>query len=140
MSGIPNPPAVKYLEREIDDLAHEFYRRLEQGELATTRCEGCRETSFPPRSRCPSCGGSAHWVTLPGQGRLHAFTTQERALRFTAPSVLALAEFGDAVVPGIVEERYETLSIGQPVEVDRRPEPETGLTLLRFVPVAPGNG
>jgi uncharacterized OB-fold protein len=134
----PGPPhPAKYLHREMDEAAREFYRRLEQdGRPATTRCEPCGRTTFPPRMRCPRCGGDQTWVELPRRGRLHAFTTQEGALRFRAPAVLALAELGDVVVPGIVNAPYEALRIGQAVAVHPHPEPETGLTLLRFEPAA----
>jgi uncharacterized OB-fold protein len=125
---------VKHLEREFDEAAREFYDRLARGELATTRCEACAKTSFPARSRCPACGGEQTWVDLPRTGRLHAFTTQEVSLRFRAPAVLALAEVGEVVLPGIAEAPYEELSIGQEVRVELRPEPETGLTLLAFLP------
>jgi uncharacterized OB-fold protein len=134
MSGPPQPHPAKYLRREMDDTAREFYRRLEAGTLSTTRCERCKRTSFPPRPCCPVCRETEHWVELPTRGRLFAFTTQETALRFRAPVVLALAEIGDALVPGIVERPYEELRIGAEVEVTTRREPETGLTLLGFDP------
>jgi uncharacterized OB-fold protein len=134
MNGPPAPHPAKYLRRFRGNAA-EFYRRLEEtGHPATTRCHACAMTSFPPRSHCARCGGSQEWVELPLEGRLHAFTTQETAVRFRAPAVLALAELGDAVVPGIVERSYEALSIGQQITVQARPEPETGLTLLTFEP------
>ena len=136
MNGFSLPPAVKYLTREMDDLAREFYRRLgDDGVLATTRCDRCDQSSFPPRARCVHCGSSQRWVPLPESGRLYAFTTQERALRFQAPWVLALAEFGDVVVPGVVDQRYEALSIGQAVTAAGKQEPDTGLTLVRFKPL-----
>ena len=135
MTVPPPPPAVKHLAREMDDVAREFYRRWsEDGVLATTRCERCAETRFPPRSHCGRCGASQVWVTLPATGRLHAFTTQEGALRFAAPWVLALAEVGDVTIPGVVEQPYESLHIGQEVGVAPHPEPDTGLTLVRFEP------
>lgn len=70
------------------------------------------------------------------QGRLHAFTLQETALRFAAPAVLALAELGDAVVPGVVNAPYAELRIGQPITARPFSEPESGLTLLEFLPAA----
>ena len=124
---------------EMDDAAREFYRRLsEEGRLATTRCEPCTRTSFPPRARCPACGASQTWVELPRHGRLYAFTTQETAIRLGAPAVLALIELGDVVVPGIAHAVYDQLKIGQAGEVELHPEPETGLTLLEFRPTASG--
>jgi len=125
--------AAKYLLRDMHPAAREFYRRLaEEGQLATTRCERCAQTRFPPLERCPICGGQTTWLELPREGRLYAFTTQETALRFRAPAVLALAEVGEVVVPGIASEPYAELSIGQRVRVEPMPEPDTGLTLLEF--------
>jgi uncharacterized OB-fold protein len=138
VSGPPPPSPSKYLVRDMDPAAREFYRRLgEDGSLATTRCERCERTSFPPLLRCPACGGDQQWVELPRTGRLHAFTRMETAARFRAPAVLALAELGEVVLPGIVDAPYESLAIGQEVHVELRPEPETGLTLLAFAPPGP---
>lgn len=135
MNGPPPAPPVKYLAREMDPAAREFYRRLsEDGQLATTHCPRCRASTFPPRPRCPDCGADQDWRELPRSGRLHAFTTQESALRFTAPTVLALVELGGVIVPGVVEAPYERLRIGEQVEAQPRLEPETGLTLIGFVP------
>jgi uncharacterized protein len=135
--GPAAPSPAKWLTREMDGAAREFYRRLsDAGQVATTRCERCARTSFPPRERCPACGASQTWVELPREGRLYAFTTQETAVRFREPAVLALVELGEALVPGIVEAAYEELRIGQEVRVEPRSEPETGLTLLEFRPTA----
>jgi uncharacterized OB-fold protein len=132
----PPPAPSKYLVRDMDPAGREFYRRLaEEASVATTRCAHCRRTDFPPRLRCPTCGEPLEWVKLPLRGRLYAFTTQETAARFRAPAVLALAELGEAVLPGIVDAPYESLAIGQEVRVELRREPETGLTLLAFEPV-----
>jgi uncharacterized OB-fold protein len=131
--GAPAPG--KYLLRELGTAGTEFYRRLaETGEVATTRCEDCQRTSFPPRERCPACGQELSWVSLPSDGHLYAFTTQEAAIRFRAPDVLALAQVGEVVLPGIALAPYSELRIGQPVSLEPMPEPETGLTLLAFRP------
>ncbi len=133
MSGLPHPGPAKYLLRDMDPAAREFYRRLaEDAAIATTRCESCKRTRFPPRLRCPECGGPQVWVELPARGRLYAFTTQETAARFRAPAVLALVELGDAVLPGIVKAPFESLMIGDGVQAGLQVEPETGLTLLTF--------
>jgi uncharacterized OB-fold protein len=125
---------AKYLVRELDDVACEFYRLLgEDRRLATTRCERCGVTSFPPRGRCPRCGELPSWVDLPRDGVLYAFTTQETALRFAAPAVLAIAQLGDVSVPGIVRAPYSELRIRERVSVQLVPDADTGLTLLEFV-------
>lgn len=119
--------------------AREYYRRLARGQLATTFCTGCGQTTFPPRRYCLRCAREQVWIGLPLHGTLHAFTTQETALRFSTPAVLALAELGDAIVPGICEGRHESLAIGQPILVEIRAEPETGLKLLAFIPKRPSS-
>jgi uncharacterized OB-fold protein len=133
----PAPPdPAKYLRREMDDVAREFYRRLaDEGRLSTTRCASCGHTSFPPRHRCATCGDREQWHDLPLRGRLFAFTTQETALRYRAPDVLALARISTVLVPGVVEAPYESLRVGQEIDVALRREPDTGLTLLLFEPV-----
>lgn len=126
------PGPGKYVRRELDSVALEFYRRLGRGQLATTVCMTCGTTSFPPRRRCPRCDTEQRWVELPRRGTLHAFTTQETALRFSAPVVLALAELGEAILPGVCESSYDELSIGQMVQIEIRAEPDTGLAILVF--------
>ena len=132
MSGPASPAPAKWIERELTPVAREFYRRLAERRPATTRCEPCGRTDFPPRERCPECDAEEAWVELPLEGRLHAFTTQETAVRFGAPAVLALAEVGEVVVPGVVEAPYEALAVGDCVRVEPRDEPDTGLTLIGF--------
>jgi uncharacterized OB-fold protein len=131
MTLVPPEPG-KHLDRERDSTAEEFYRRLAKGRLATTRCGACGVIRFPPRSRCSACGTRMAWVDLPSRGRLHAFTTQETALRFGAPLVLALAEVGPVVVPGLVHAPFETLEIDQEVDVRTESVDALGLHVCRF--------
>jgi uncharacterized OB-fold protein len=130
--ALPGPSPAKYVERAMDAAAREFYGRLADGRPpATTRCSACAETRFPPLARCPACDGEVEWVELPRRGSLYAFTTQEAAIRFPAPAVLALVQLGDVVVPAIAGAGYDELEIGDEVEVEPMPEPDLGLTLLR---------
>jgi uncharacterized protein len=122
----------KQLDRDRDAMAREFYRRLENGTAATTRCRACGTTRFPPRERCAQCDAETEWVDLPREGTLHAFTTQERALRFGAPAVLALVALGDAVVPGILDGPIEELAIGDEVSLEPERVDDLGLSVCRF--------
>jgi uncharacterized OB-fold protein len=122
----------KHLDRDRDAMAREFYRRLENGTAATTRCRQCGTTRFPPRERCATCDAQTEWVDLPREGTLHAFTTQERALRFGAPAVLALVALGDVVVPGILDGPIEELAIGDEVALKPERVDELGLSVCRF--------
>jgi hypothetical protein len=125
-------PNLKYVLREMPATAREFYERLDHGELATTRCRSCAQLRFPPRTRCPACGGKTSWEPISGDGRVYAFTQQERGLAFTAPDVIGIVELQEGVrVFGVFEQAIERLTIGAPVEVVPRHEP-AGLTLLMF--------
>ncbi len=127
-------PDLKYVLREMGAAAREFYRRLDQGELATTYCASCEELRFPPRERCASCGEATGWRPLSGRGALHAFTQQERGLRFTAPHVLGVVDLEEGVrVFGLLDAPFESLAIGQPVEA-RPLRDVAGITLLAFRP------
>ena len=74
---------------------HEFYARLAQGRLATTRCTACGTRAWPPRGFCGECASDAfEWVELSGDGVVHAFTVQETGLPagFEAPRVFAIVK------------------------------------------------
>jgi uncharacterized OB-fold protein len=73
----------------------EFYRRLGEGRLCTTRCAGCGRTSWPPRGFCPDCAsGEFAWVDLASEGTVHAFTVQDAGLPagFEGPRVFAIVK------------------------------------------------
>jgi uncharacterized OB-fold protein len=128
----PTDPGLKYILRDLGPPAREFYRRLEDGELATSFCTSCDRHVFPPRRRCVRCSGPLEWKALSGRGTVYAFTQQERGLRFTAPDVVGIAELEEKVrVFGVFEDAYETLAVGLPIEVRLRRD-VAGLTLLGF--------
>ena len=135
MSDATSPKGSKHLHRLGDPTAREYQRRLAStGRPAATRCATCGALRFPPLARCPECGTETEWLVLPARGSLHAFTTQETSLRFRTPTVLALAEIAGVVVPGIIEEAISKLRIGEQVDVEVREEPETGMSIIIFIP------
>jgi uncharacterized OB-fold protein len=123
---------LKYVLREMGSAAREFYRRLDVGELATTFCARCGSFRFPPRERCPVCRERSTWRELSRRGSVYAFTQQERGLRFTTPDVVGIAELEEGVrVFGVFEASFESLAVGQPLDVHLRPD-AAWLTLLAF--------
>jgi uncharacterized OB-fold protein len=100
---------------------HEFYARLGQGRLSTTRCAGCHRTAWPPRGFCPECGGDEFgWVDLPSEGTVHAFTVQETGLPagFAGPRVFAVVKVGGhRVFTVLLESDPARLAIGKPVRL-----------------------
>jgi uncharacterized protein len=123
---------LKYVLREMGPAAREYYRRLDEGSLSTTWCDECERPFYPPRERCPDCGGAVAWRELSGRGSIYAFTQQERGLRFIAPDVIGIVELEEGVrVFGLFEEAFDRLAIGAAVDVVLRPD-DAGLTLLVF--------
>ncbi len=130
------------LEGADHNKLHEFYRRLAEGRLATTRCTGCDHVAWPPRGFCGECAGDRfEWVDLPAEGTLHAFTAQDTGLPagFEGPRVFAIVKVGGhrvfAVVIGADPAR---LAIGQRVRLQPlkvADEPRGGARWLpAFVP------
>lgn len=98
---------------------HEFYARLGQGVLTTTRCTRCGRAAWPPRGFCPECTSDEFaWVELPGEGTVHAFTVQETGLPagFTGPRVFAVVTVGaHRVFSVLVDADPARVTIGQRV-------------------------
>ena len=84
---------------------HEFYARLAEGRLVTTRCSACGTTAWPPRGFCGECASDAFtWVDLPREGTIHAFTVQDTGLPagFDGPRVFAIIKLHGLRVFAIV--------------------------------------
>jgi uncharacterized OB-fold protein len=119
------------LESAEDTKLHDFYTRLGQGRLSTTRCTGCGRVDWPPRGFCPDCAGDAfEWVDLPDEGTVHAFTVQDTGLPagFTGPRVFAIVKVGPHRVFSILLDADPArVTIGQrvrlrPLAVDPDPK------------------
>lgn len=100
---------------------HEFYARLAQGKLATTRCSSCGTTAWPPRGFCGECASDAFtWVELPSEGTIHAYTVQDTGLPagFEGPRVFAIVKVDGLRVFAVVTDADPgTLKIGQRVRL-----------------------
>ena len=99
----------------------EHYKRLkETGALHGTQCGGCESITFPPRSFCPECrSDDVTWVPIGEGATLYAFTTQQRALRFTAPAVIGIVEVPNVgLMMAPIKGRLEDLTLGQPLTME----------------------
>ena len=100
---------------------HEFYTRLGQGRLSTTRCARCGRVAWPPRGFCPACASDEFsWADLPGEGTVHAFTLQETGLPagFAGPRVFAVVAVGEhRIFTILVDADPDGVTIGQRVRL-----------------------
>lgn len=98
-----------------------WFDRLRSGRLSFLRCGVCASAVFPPRPRCPECGGSAlDWEDASGRGVVYSFTVQRRRTRpdMPEPSVMALVDLVEG--PRLltrVETEPATVRIGMDVMV-----------------------
>jgi uncharacterized OB-fold protein len=97
----------------------EFYARLAEGRLVTTRCADCRRTAWPPRGFCGECASDrVEWVELSRDGVVHAFTVQDTGLPagFEGPRVFAIVKVdGHAVFTILVDTDPARVAVGQRV-------------------------
>jgi len=100
---------------------HEFYARLGEGRLVTTRCTTCGTTAWPPRGFCGECASDTFtWVELPHEGTIHAFTVQDTGLPagFDGPRVFAIVKLHGLRIFAIVTGADPTaVAIGQRVRL-----------------------
>ena len=99
----------------------EFYRRLGEGTLSTTRCVTCGRASWPPRGFCGECASDRfEWVELAAEGIVHAFTVQEAGLPagFDGPRVFAIVALdGHRIFSIVVDADPARVAIGQRVRL-----------------------
>jgi uncharacterized OB-fold protein len=110
------------LESPDQNRLAEFYARLGEGRLVTTRCTGCGRVAWPPRGFCPDCRADTHdWVDLAAEGVVHAFTVQEAGLPagFDGPRVFAIVTVGGhRIFTVLTGADPATVAIGQRVRLD----------------------
>ncbi len=124
------------LDHHDDGATKEYYLRLrERRRFFTTQCTTCAKVAYPPRPHCPGCfSGAVEWIDVGDDAVLHAFTTQQRGLRFVAPDVVGVVE-----IPGVgrvvtrIDAPFEALSIGMAMRF-RALEVAPDLVVHSYVP------
>jgi len=110
---------VDYLHSYAQDSP--FFVGLTKGKLMGSHCTGCGRRYATPRGHCMECGEPTEWVELPGEGRVHTFTTchfgGEAFLKET-PFTLIMVEF-DGVdtlfLSRLIGAEPKEVKIGMPV-------------------------
>jgi uncharacterized OB-fold protein len=103
------------------EFTRHFWTALAKGRFETTRCEDCRQLSFPPKQFCPHCWSTnVVWSELSGRGRLYSQTVVHAApavFRDETPYRVGIVDLreGLRVAMRIVSESVPALDA--PVEV-----------------------
>lgn len=107
-----------------------FFEALADGELLGGVCADCEEVLLPPRPACYNCGSRSIDVeSQPRTGQVYTYTEVHApppALEDDAPYTIAIVELeSGGRLTGRVEAPYESVEIGDPVELRVR-EPTEG--------------
>jgi uncharacterized OB-fold protein len=107
---------------------NDFIDKLENGEVAGTRCKKCGLNFFPPRADCHQCLGSdMEWFPVTGTGKLVTYSQLMYApvgFNEDLPYAIAVLDYGDYKVFGrIGNVPLGEVSIGMEMktEVNRLP-------------------
>lgn len=104
-----------------------FWEGAKQGKLMLPRCIDCNLVHWYPRLICPHCHSTAlEWIEGSGEGRLHTFAVQHRAMGGWAeetPFVTAYIDLkeGDrmaTVLRGVDPTKPESIQIGALCKVE----------------------
>ncbi len=127
----PDPEQLPYLldffplqDPEHTQIFH-FFDELKAGRLVTTHCPACDRLHWPPRVACDTCTiDKLEWRTLPGRGKVFAFTAMvlgaPMGFEKDLPFVIAVVELEGApfkILARVDDATYEDMSIGMAVEL-----------------------
>jgi len=123
---------------QINTETQAFWDATTQGRLLLPRCNSCGNVIWYPREFCPDCKTfGVTWFEASGKGTIYSFTINRRGqgpfqgLSYVVAYV-QLAE-GPRMLTNIVDCDYETLKVGQPVELVFH-DTGKGAALPRFRP------
>lgn len=98
-----------------------FWNAALDGRFLVKRCLDCGEVHWYPRALCPFCFSErTDWQPGSGRGTIYSFTVMRRAPQTYALAFVTLAE-GPTMLTNIVDCDFDTLDIGQAVEVVFKP-------------------
>lgn len=106
-------------------LSAPYWEAASRGRLSAPWCEPCADWVFPPRPRCPRCGGAEMgWRTPATTGKVVTFSVVHQAafeaFRADAPYVVAIVAIdgGPQLMTNLVEvSDLDAVAVGQRVEL-----------------------
>jgi uncharacterized OB-fold protein len=107
-----------------------FWAGAKEGKLMLPRCTDCNRVHFYPRVMCPHCHSmDIEWIEASGEGTIHTFAVQHRAMGGWADEVPFVTAYIDlkegdrmfTVLRGVDPQKPETIKIGARVKVEFEP-------------------
>lgn len=120
---------LELLYKESLGVFDKYFQGLEEGKVYASMCRKCGSKVYPPRFVCPVCGSKeVEWFVIDKRGKL--ITYAEMNVKPVTHAhyddyILGIGEFDGVKVLGIVEAKYEELSVDMEIEWDikiREPE------------------
>jgi uncharacterized OB-fold protein len=125
------------LQDEKNTRISQFFKKLKEGRLTTTKCKECGKLLWPPRIVCPEClSDQLEWVDLGAEGELYAFTEVRLGapLGFVqdAPFCVGIVKIGGLLISTRIDGvKYEEMKIGDKVQL-KIVELDDGRVFYRF--------
>jgi len=119
---------------------NQFFQKLKQGQLTTTKCRKCAQLLWPPRIVCSNClSNELEWVNLGSEGELYAFTEVRigAPLGFVqdAPFCVGIVKISGLLISSRIDNaKYDQLKIGDKLQL-KIVELEDGRVFYRFTKV-----
>jgi uncharacterized protein len=111
-----------------------FWEGALAGKLMLPRCADCNKTHWYPRILCPHCHSrNIVWYEASGEGWIHTFAVQHRAMGAWAEEVPFVTAYIDlkegdrmfTVLRGVDGNKPEDIKVGAPVKIEFEPATDT---------------
>jgi len=125
------------LEDDKSTRVSQFFKKLKEGRLTTTKCKKCGRVLWPPRIVCSNClSNELEWVDLGSEGELYAFTEMKLGapLGFVedVPFCIGIVRIGGLLISTRIDKaKYDQLKIGDKLQL-KIVELKDGRVFYRF--------
>lgn len=110
-------PPVKILAPRVNPETRKFWDATAEGKLLIKKCNACGETHFYPRTLCPFCfSDDTEYLQCSGRGTIYSYSVFRRGEPYAIAYVTL--EEGPSMMTNLIHCDFDSLFIGQPVEVN----------------------
>lgn len=111
-----------------------FWEAAKQGRFMVKGCTACGKNHWYPRAICPHCfSDRTEWRESKGTGTIYSVSVMKRAPEIYAIAYVTLDD-GPTMMTNIVDCDWDSLAIGQRVQVTWRPTKDDGPPYPQFKP------